>query len=138
MSTSRSTTGVAVFTLLAVLDISWMIQVWLGVIDSSDAPPAAALAAFAVVGVVTLATVLPALRGHRTAAWVMAGSRVVSPLLADLPAVFLDAPAAIRAVATVAILLTVLGLWLTLPLLGRAGAATNLSTAGDTLIHRRA
>src|SRR3569623_1394042 len=105
MTTSRSTTGVAIFALLALLDISWVIQTWLGLVDSADAPPPAVLAMFAVLGVVTLATVQPALRGNRTAAWIMAGSRVVSLLLADLPAIFLDAPGWIRAVASVAVVL---------------------------------
>jgi hypothetical protein len=127
MPTSRSTTGIAVFALLALLDIAWVIQAWLGLVDSSDAPPAAALALFALVGAVTLAAVQPALRGHRTAAWIMAGSRVVSLLLVDLPAVLLDAPGWIKAVASVAILLTVLGLWWTAPLLARADAARDTS-----------
>jgi hypothetical protein len=123
MPTSRSTTGVAVFALLALVDISWVIQAWLGLLDSSDTPPAAALAFFALVGAVTLGTVQPARRGHRTAAWIMAGSRVVSLLLIDLPTFFLDAPDWVIAIASVAILLTVLGLWWTAPLLGRADAA---------------
>ena len=123
MPTSRSTTGVAVFALLALVDISWAIQVWLGLLDASDAPPAGVLALFALVGAVTLGTVQPALRGHRTAAWIMSGSRVVSLLLIDLPAIFLDAPGWVVAIASVAILLTVLGLWWTAPLLGRPDAA---------------
>ena len=123
MPTSRSTTGVAIFALLALVDISWAIQAWLGLLDSPDAPPAAVLALFALVGAVTLATVQPALRGHRTAAWIMAGSRVVSVLLVDLPGIFLDAPGWVVAVVSVAVLLTVLGLWWTAPLLGRADAA---------------
>jgi hypothetical protein len=123
MPTSRSTTGVAVFALLALVDISWVIESWFDVVDSSDAPPAAALAAFALVGAVTLATIQPALRGNRPAAWIMVGSRVVSVFLADLPAIFLDAPGWVVAIASVAVLLTVLGLWWTAPLLGRADAS---------------
>lgn len=129
MPTSRSTTGVAVFALLALVDISWVIQVWLGLLDSSDAPPAAALAVFALVGAVTLATIQPALRGNRTAAWIMAGSRVVSLLLIDLPAIFLGAPGWVVAIASVAIILTVLGLWWTAPLLGRTDAARDTTRA---------
>jgi hypothetical protein len=123
MPTSRTTTGIAIFALLALLDISWVIQAWLGVVDSADAPPAAALALFALVGAVTLGTIQPARRGSRTAAWIMAGSRVVSLLLADLPAIFLDAPRWVIAVASVAVVLTALGLWWTAPLLGRAATA---------------
>jgi hypothetical protein len=123
MSTSsRPTTGVAVFALLALLDISWPIQMLLGVLGSDDAPPTGALIFFALVGAVTLATVRPAQRGNRTAAWIMVGSRVVSVLLIDLPAFVLGAPAWVIAVATVAIGLAALGIWWTAPLLRRTGA----------------
>ena len=122
-TSSRTTLGLALFVLLAVLDISWLFQVWAGVVDSADAPPTVALVLFALVGAVTLATAQPARRGNRAAAWTMSGSRVVSILLADLPAIFLDAPAWIVAVASVAIALSLLGLWWTAPLLGRAPAA---------------
>jgi hypothetical protein len=128
MPTSRSTTGVTIFALLALVDISWVIQVWLGLVDSSDAPPAGALALFVLVGVITLATVQPARRGHWTAAWIMVGSRVVSLLLVDLPAVLLGAPGWVIAIVSVAIFLTVLGLWWTAPLLGRATAGHTTRT----------
>jgi len=129
MPTSRTTTGLAIFALLALLDISWAIQRWLGLIDSADAPPAAVLAVFALLGAVTLGAIQPARRGNRTAAWIMAGSRVVSLLLADLPAIFLDAPDWVIAIASVAVVLTVLGLWWTAPLLGRTGAARETTRA---------
>jgi hypothetical protein len=122
-TSSRSTTGVAVLALLAVVDISWVFQSWLGLIDSADAPPTAALVLFLVVGAVTLATAQPALRGHRTAAWIMVGSRVVSVLLVDLPGYALGAPVWVKVIASVAIVLTVLGIWWTTPLLRRTGAA---------------
>ena len=122
-ASSRPTTGVAVLALLAVVDISWLVQAWFGVLGSADAPPSGVLALFALVGVVTLATVRPALRGNRTAAWIMVGSRVVSVLLVDLPAFALGAPVWVDVIATLAILLTVLGIWWVSPLLSRAGAA---------------
>ena len=122
-ASSRPTTGVAVLALLAVVDISWLVQAWFGVLGSADAPPTGALVVFALVGVVTLATVRPALRGNRTAAWIMVGSRVVSALLIDLPAFALGAPVWVDVIAALAILLTVLGIWWVAPLLSRAGAA---------------
>jgi len=122
-ASSRPATGVAVFALLAVVDISWLVQAWFGALGSADAPPTGALILFAVVGLVTLATVRPALRGNRTAAWVMVASRVVSALLIDLPAFVLGAPMWVDVVAAAAILLTALGLWWTSPLLSRTGAA---------------
>jgi hypothetical protein len=130
-TSSRPTTGVAVLALLAIVDISWLIQAWFGVLGSSDAPPTFALILFAVVGVVTLATVQPAQRGHRTAAWVMIGSRVVSVLLIDLPAYALGAPAWVLAISSVAIILTALGIWWTAPLLRRTGAARAATRAAS-------
>jgi len=122
-TSSRTTVGVVVFALLAIVDISWMIQDWSGLLDSADAPPTGVLVLFALVGAVTLATVRPAQQGHRTAAWIMVGSRVVSVLLIDLPTYALGAPAWVMAIASVAILLTALGLWWTAPLLSRDHAA---------------
>jgi hypothetical protein len=123
-TSSRPTTGVAVLALLAVVDISWAVQAWFGLLGSSDAPPTAALVLFALVGAVTLATVQPAQRGHRTAAWIMVGSRVVSVLLIDLPVYVLGGPGWVVAIASVAILLTALGIWWTAPLLSSTGAAS--------------
>ena len=123
-TSSRSTTGVAVLALLALVDISWAVQAWFGLLGSSDAPPTAALVLFAFVGAVTLGSVRPAQRGHRTAAWIMVGSRVVSVLLIDLPVYVLGAPAWVVAITSVAILLTVLGIWWTAPLLSRTFAAS--------------
>ena len=121
-ASSRPTTGVAVLALLAVVDISWLVKAWFGVLGSPDAPPTIALILFALVGVVTLVTVRPALRGNRTAAWITVGSRVGSVLLVDLPAFALGAPVWVDVIAAVAILLTALGIWWASPLLSRAGA----------------
>jgi len=118
-ASSRVTTGIAVLALLGVLDISYVVMAWSGVFGS-DVPP---VLFFSSVGAVTVAAVLPTLRGHRAAAWVLVVSRVVSALLIDLPAFFLDAPAWAVAVVSVAIVLAVLGIWWTAPLLGRRAAA---------------
>lgn len=128
-ASSRPTTGAAVLALLAIVDISWPIQAWFGLLGSFDAPPTGALMLFALVGVVRLATVQPSLRGHRTAAWIMASSRVVSVLLIDLPALVLGAPSWVVAVVSVAILLTVTGIWWTVPLLRKASAADAVTHA---------
>jgi hypothetical protein len=119
---SRQTQGVAVFTLLAVLDLSWVVESWLGVVSSADAPPPAALLLFVVISAVTLVTARPALRGHRGAALTMVASRVVSVLFVDLTALLLGAPIWVDVIVSVAILLTALGIWWTAPLLSRAGA----------------
>lgn len=124
-ASSRPTTGVAVLAVLAVVDMSWLVQSWLGVFGS-DAPP---VLFFALVGAVTLVTARPALGGHRTAAWVMVASRVVSVLLIDLPAYVLGAPVWVDVIVSGAILLTVLGIWWTAPLLSRTAAGRAASRA---------
>lgn len=120
--TSRTTTGITVLALLGLLDIGWVIVAWTGAVDASDAPPAGALALFAVIGALTLAMVQPARRGSRSAAWIMIGSRLVSVCFVDLTAILLDAPAWVVAVTSVAIVLTALGIWCTAPLVTRRGA----------------
>jgi hypothetical protein len=128
---SRPTTGVIVLTMVAVLDLSWVVQAWLGVVSSSDAPPVGALLVFALLGAVTMVTARPARRGHRNAALVMVASRVVSVLFVDLSALVLGAPIWVDGIVSVAILLTVLGIWWTAPLLSRAGATAAAGEAAS-------
>ncbi len=116
-TSSRATIGVAVLALLALVDISWLVEYWLGVLHHADAPPTPVLVSFALLGLVTLGTVQPALRGNRAAARLMVGSAVVAALYADLPSLLLGAPGWAKAVALVAIVLTALGTWWTRPLL---------------------
>jgi hypothetical protein len=119
---SRPAAGVAVLALPALVDMSWVVLVWSGAVASADAPPVGVLVIFTLVGALTLAAARPALRGHRAAAWVVVGSRVVSALLFDLPAYVLGAPVLIDVIVSVVILLTVLGIWWASPLLSQAGA----------------
>lgn len=126
-TSSRPTIGVALLALLALLDISWGIQVPLGLVDSADAPPTPVMGLFALIGVVILTTARPALRGNRTAAWVMVAFSVVAAGFADLPALFLDAPGWVQAVTGVAVALTVVGIWATVPLLRGAGAERRIA-----------
>ncbi|HEX2809227.1 MAG TPA: hypothetical protein VHN80_23935, partial [Kineosporiaceae bacterium] len=115
--------GIAVLALLSALDIFWVALVAAGGVGQDDAPPAAALAVFAVLGVVGLAAAWRARTGNRAAARVLVGSRVVSVVFVDLTPLLFDAPAWVKAVTAAAIFLTALGIWWTAPLLGRTGAA---------------
>ena len=121
-ASSRTTTGVALLALVAVIDICWVPLSWFGAVSGADAPPLGALIMFAVVGAVTLATVQPAQRGRRPTAWIMVVSRVVAVLLVDLTALLLGAPAWVDVIVSISIVLTVLGIWWTAPLLSRTGA----------------
>lgn len=126
-ASSRRTAGTAVLALLGVLDISWMVMAWAGLLGS-DVPP---VLFFAAVGAVTVAAALPAYRGNRAAAWVLVASRVVSVLLIDLPAFFLGAPGWVLGVVSVAIVLAAVGLWWTAPLLSRNAVAGTAARAGS-------
>lgn len=116
-TSSRSTIGVAILALVALVDLSWLIEARLGAVSSADAPPTPVLVSFALLGLITLAATRPALRGHRTAAWVVVVSRVVSVLYAVAPAFAFGAPAWVLAVGSVVIVLTAVGIWWTAPLL---------------------
>ncbi len=121
-TSSRATTGVAILALLALVDISWLVEYWLGVIKSADAPPLPVLVSFALVGLVTLGAARPALRGHRNAAWTVVGSAAIAALWADLPALAFGAPGWAQAIAVAAIVLSALGIWWAAPLLRRTSA----------------
>jgi hypothetical protein len=128
-ASSRPTTGLAVLALLAVVDFFWVVVSWSGVVGPADAPPPGALALFAVVGAVTLAAARPAQRGHRAAVWAVVASRVVSVLLVDVTALLLGAPVWVKAVTSVAIVLTALGIWWISPLLSRHATAGTAARA---------
>ncbi len=57
-TSSRPTIGVALLALLALLEISWGIQVALGAVDSAEAPPAPVMGLFALIGVPSAAVLL--------------------------------------------------------------------------------
>lgn len=82
--------------------------------DGPAGPPLVVLAVGLVLGVVTLIALVPAWRtGSRTALRAVAGSRIVSAILA-LPAFFVDIPAGLMAAAAAAVALTVVSVVLLL------------------------
>lgn len=119
---SRATIGVALLALVALMDIAWPVLTALDVLGTADAPPTPVLVVFALLGLVALGTALPTLQGHRPAGWALLATRIVSVLLVDLPAVFLDAPGWVRAIVSTAIALSLLGIGLAMPLFRGTGA----------------
>jgi len=97
--------GLVICTLLGVLDIAGM-----AALGTANAPPTVVVLAGGVLGIVTVAAVVPAWRGHRGGMTAIVGSRLLSALL-GFPAFFSDkAPGWAQAVAGVAIAATILAI----------------------------
>jgi hypothetical protein len=93
-----------IFAVLGLVDIAL-----LGVIGSSVAPPLAVSIFIALLGLITLAALIPARRGSRSAFVAALGSRIVSALLA-FAAFFASAPAWIMAIEAFVIVATIIAL----------------------------
>jgi hypothetical protein len=102
--TPLATVPTAIFALLGVIDIAL-----LGVVGSSIAPPLPVSIGVAVLGVITLAALVPARRGNRPARAVAVTARIISALLA-FAAFFAGAPAWVMAVEGFVICATVVAL----------------------------
>jgi hypothetical protein len=101
--------GLAISALLALTDVAGLAGA-----GTDDAPPFIVIAASAVVGLVTFASLRSAWRQVPAGLWTVIVTRVVSAL-ASLPPFFVDAPGWVRIACAVTIGLTVLGVGLVLP-----------------------
>ena len=109
--------GLAVCGLLALTDVAGLAGTGM-----DDAPPFAVIAGSALLGVVTLAALRPALHQVPAALWTVIASRVLSAL-AGLPPFFVDAPTYVRVACAVAIVIAVLGVGLLVPYVRTARTA---------------
>jgi hypothetical protein len=116
-TTSNLRFGIAICTFLGVIDVAGLAGTGM-----DDAPPFPVIAIGAVVGLVTLAAVRPALRQVPAGLWTVIVTRVISAL-SSLPPFFIDAPTWVRVACAVAIALAVLGVGLVLPYARRAGTS---------------
>lgn len=130
MFTSTSRAGAPAGTVLSMQKIGLALAVLLAAADlylpfmphpGGDGPPASvAWTAFGL-GLVTLLGIGWAIRSPaRPALWLVAGTRIVSGLLA-VPAFFVDAPAGIKVVAAVIVALTAAVVVLLVPAVPRRG-----------------
>jgi hypothetical protein len=102
--TLRNKIGLVLAGLLALSDV---LSILGPTPDGQEGPPFAVLLLGCLLGVVTLAAIVPAWRsGSRTALRVVAGTRILSALL-SIPAFFVDIPPGLRALAAVGFALTV-------------------------------
>ncbi|HEY2795626.1 MAG TPA: hypothetical protein VGJ28_24910 [Micromonosporaceae bacterium] len=108
MATIRSAAlpaaSAGLFALASLIDIAF-----LAAIGSKDAAPLPVILLFAVLGVLTLATLIPARRGNRPAVIVAVVLRCISGVLAFV-SFFASAPAWIMAAEAVVIVVTVVAL----------------------------
>ncbi len=103
-STALSSAPAAIFAVLGLIDVALA-----GVIGSKDAPPLAVSLGVAALGLITLASLVPARRGSRPALTAIVVTRVISAVLA-VPAFFLDAPVWVMAVEGLVIVGTITAL----------------------------
>jgi hypothetical protein len=103
MPTLRNKIGLVIAVLLAIGDI---VSAFRPTPDGEEGPPYAILLVSAFLGVITLAAVVPAWRGNRSAARIAVGARILSALT-SLPAFFVDIPAGLLVAVAVSIVLTV-------------------------------
>jgi hypothetical protein len=103
MTTMRNRIGLAIAVLLGLADI---VSAFQPTPDGEAGPPYIILLISGILGVVTLAAIVPAWRGNRTAARVVVGARILSALT-SLPAFFVDIPAGLMVAVSVSIVLTV-------------------------------
>lgn len=100
--TVRNKIGLVLAGLLALGDV---VSVFAAP-DGENGPPVVVVAMSVVLGLATLAALVPAWRtGGRTALRAVAGTRILSAIL-SLPAFFVDVPAGIKIGAAVAFALT--------------------------------
>ncbi len=113
MNTSRTSAGLALLGLAAILDFTEPLA-----LRGPDSAPLGVILLAVALGVVTLVALVPAARGSRPALLLAVAIRVVDALL-GLPAFFLDAPLWVRTLVSAMLVLTVLGLVLVAPRLRR-------------------
>jgi hypothetical protein len=120
--TVRNKIGLVLAGLLGIGDV---LSILSPTPDGDEGPPLAVLVLSCVLGVVTLAAMVPAWRtGSRTALRVVAGTRILSALT-SIPAFFVDIPAGLRAVAAVAFAATVVCVVLVLAPANRRALVTD-------------
>ena len=111
MLSTRMKIGLALAAVLGLVDVAGLFS---PTPDGEEGPPYEILLICGALGVLTLSAVVAAWRtGSRTAARVVAGSRIVSALLA-LPAFFVDIPTALLVLVSVSVVLTAVSVVLVL------------------------
>lgn len=121
--TTRNRIGLVLAGLLALTDL--LSPLYVQTPEGEDGPPTAVLAVGVVLGLATLAALVPAWRtGSRPALRAVAGTRIVSAILA-LPAFFVDIPAGLLVFAAALFALTVVCVVLVLTPADRAVAVTD-------------
>jgi hypothetical protein len=102
-TTGRQKTGLVLAALISAGNIPSMFT---PTPDGEVGPPYAVLLVGGVLGIVGLASIVPAWRGNRLAMRVCAGTLIVN-LLTTLPAFFVDVPSWIKAASALFTLLTI-------------------------------
>jgi hypothetical protein len=111
--TRANKTGLVLAGLLGLLDIINLFSINTPFPEGMTTPPDWLVILVAVLGLVTLAAIVPAWRGNHRAVLVVAATRILSAISA-VPAYFVNVPSYILVTTTVLVVVTILAVWLML------------------------
>ena len=113
MMTRTNKVGLVLAGVLGLLDVINLASINAPFPAGMTPPPTWLVVLWGVLGVVTLVAIPFAWRGNRKAVLTVVATRILS-VLGQVPAYFVEVPSYILATTTVAILLTILAVWLSL------------------------
>jgi hypothetical protein len=111
--TRANKTGLVLAALLGLLDVIGLFSINTPFPEGMTTPPDWLVILVAILGLVTMAAIVPAWRGNRRAVLVVVATRILSALSA-VPAYFVNVPSYILITTTVLVAVTILAIWLML------------------------
>jgi hypothetical protein len=111
--TRANKTGLVLAGLLGLLDIIGLFSINTPFPEGMTTPPDWLVIVVAILGLVTLAAIVPAWRGNHGAVLVVVVTRILSAISA-VPAYFVNVPSYILITTTMIVVLTILAVWLIL------------------------
>ena len=111
--TRANKTGLVLAGLLGLLDVVGLLSINTPFPEGMTTPPDWLVILVAILGLVTLAAIVPAWRGNHGAVLVVVVTRILSAISA-VPAYFVNVPSYILITTTVLVVLTILAVWLIL------------------------
>ena len=111
--TRANKTGLVLASLLGLLDVINLFSINTPLPEGMTTPPDWLVILVAILGLVTLAAIVPAWRGNHRAVVVVVVTRILSAISA-VPAYFVNVPFYILITTTVLVVVTILAVWLIL------------------------
>jgi hypothetical protein len=111
--TRANKTGLVLAALLGLLDVISLFSINTPFPEGMTTPPAWLVILVAVLGLVTLAAIVPAWRGNHRAVLVVVATLILSAV-SKVPGYFVTVPSYILVTTTVLVVVTILAVWLIL------------------------